>query len=85
MDRWQKTDVTGKLRAQSLLQPCARLIRHGHQSDALGKIAGAVALNFIDAGTVCKELKVSPAALNAVVEMYRQWAPPQPVRFGEKD
>ena len=46
MDRWLKIDVTGKLRAQKLLEPCERLIRHGYMDEVLGKIAGAMALGL---------------------------------------
>ena len=84
MDRWHKTDPSGRVRAQGLLQSCARLVKHGYTDEALGKIAGGVALGFIEAANVCKELKVSPKALNTAVELYRQWDH-KPVRFGEKD
>ena len=72
MDRWLKTDVTGKLRAQKLLEPCARLVRHGHKDEALGKIAGAMVLGFIAPSDVAKELKVSADKVNAAAETYRQ-------------
>jgi hypothetical protein len=72
MDRWSTKDVTGRLRAQKLLEGCERLVRHGHKREALGKIAGGVVHGFIDAATVQKELRIAPEDLSAALIQYRE-------------
>ena len=72
---WEPNDPTGPLRALNILDQLARLVLHGHKAEAIGKIAGAVAVGFVEAKTVEKELKIGADELSVAVEFYKQAHP----------
>ncbi|MPZ38462.1 MAG: hypothetical protein GEU95_10385 [Rhizobiales bacterium] len=85
MDRWTRRDITGPSRARRVLDQCGRLVNHGHKSEALDKIVGAVACGFVAPTTVAKTLGISADELNAAVDLYRQGEPEEKPAEAESD